>query len=871
MKKRMFSVLLCLCMVMALLPTTVLAASNAPETVKVGGIELTDGKYLATNDATTASTYTEGDSYVALYKDGVLTLNGLNITKDTQCVWWEYDVSGKHDLTIELAEGTTNTLVRTNGSAINGESGFGSGPSLTIQGNGTLNVTGSSYGIWVWEDVIIQGGATVNATGTSEAGISNNCNAGKIIVKPGANVTATGGKHGVRSDNNRTGSLSVQGGSFTAIGGEAALGMTADFGGNSVYVGDDAAHSAAWNTVTPLTDYKYITAHTSVENVTFGYAYDAQRWPAFPSQGNTIELSDLRFPLLSDGNHGTRSDGSWTLTRVGTYSYMDNNRGNFANANFIYLASIVRSVSEQYTLDENAIVIHELKDGSMHVAYGVVIAYDAANGYAVFLGDTWGGGAGYLLSTTSKSDSFDATAGVIATDFVQSCSIFLDMDNGSMYTFEPVTEGYIERPSKVVTVTNNGTQPTGPLTVSLSGGSSFELSSNTIDSITETNGTATFTVAPTSGLSAATYTDTVIVSGTNIVSKSFQVKITVNPAGTYTVTFNANGYGTAPAPQTVPCGSSAVEPAAPTADGYTFGGWYTDAACTSAWNFATPVTANITLYARWTYTGGSSDGGSYTPPSYKVDTQLPQDADGRVSADCTTAKQGDKVTITVTPDRYYKVDGVVVKDRNGKKISVTENADGTFSFKMPAGKVTVEPIFSWDNPFADVAEDAYYAPAVEWALKNDITGGTTAATFGPNAGCTRAQIVTFLWRAAGSPAPKSGTMPFDDVAADAYYHDAVLWAMEQGITTGTSDTTFSPDAICTRSQSMTFLYHAAGSPGTSDSVVFSDVAAGSYYADAVVWAAQNGVTSGTGNGEFSPNANCTRAQIMTFLYRWLVK
>ena len=260
MKKRLLSILLCLCMVLALLPAAALAdSSTAPELIKIGGIELTDGKCLTTNEATTATAYTAGDSYVALYKDGVLYLNGLNITKDTQCVWWNYNSSGKHNLTIELVEGTSNTLVRTNGAAINGENGGASGPCLTVRGNGTLNVTGSSYGIWVWEDVIIEGGAAVNATGTNKAGVSNNNTNGGIVVKQGASLTTIGGEYGVESDNGNNGSLSVLGGSFTAIGGTAALEVPADFSGNTVYVGSSASDAQPWNGTTALTGYKYIS------------------------------------------------------------------------------------------------------------------------------------------------------------------------------------------------------------------------------------------------------------------------------------------------------------------------------------------------------------------------------------------------------------------------------------------------------------------------------------------------------------------------------------------------------------------------------------------------------------------------------------
>ena len=168
--------------------------------------------------------------------------------------------------------------------------------------------------------------------------------------------------------------------------------------------------------------------------------------------------------------------------------------------------------------------------------------------------------------------------------------------------------------------------------------------------------------------------------------------------------------------------------------------------------------------------------------------------------------------------------------------------------------------------FRDVPANAYYRDAVQWAVEQKITGGTSADTFSPETPCTRGQIVTFLWRAAGSPKPQSATNPFRDVDANAYYYNAILWAVEQGITSGTGAGTFSPDATVTRGQTVTFLYRTAGSPAASGSS-FDDVPAGAYFADAAAWAAQTGITSGTGNGKFSPQANCSRAQIVTFLFR----
>ena len=259
-------------------------------------------------------------------------------------------------------------------------------------------------------------------------------------------------------------------------------------------------------------------------------------------------------------------------------------------------------------------------------------------------------------------------------------------------------------------------------------------------------------------------------------------------------------------------------------------------------------------------------GGSSRPSTHPVKAEVSKDPDGTVSLSKTNAAKGDKVTITVKAEQHYEVDEVIVRDSKGKQLAVKDNGDGTFTFEMPADKVTVEPTFSWVNPFADVANSAYYVDAVEWMLKREVTQGTTETTFSPNLNCTRAQIVTFLWRAAGSPAPK-GTVSFTDVSAGSYYAKAVAWAIENGITGGTGDGLFSPDAACTRAQSAAFLYRAAGSPAVNGSAGFSDVAADAYYAQAVAWAKEHGITGGIGGGLFGSANDCTRAQIAAFLWR----
>ena len=297
--------------------------------------------------------------------------------------------------------------------------------------------------------------------------------------------------------------------------------------------------------------------------------------------------------------------------------------------------------------------------------------------------------------------------------------------------------------------------------------------------------------------------------------------------------------------------------------GYTFAGWevvsggVTLANAKAAETTFTMPAANVELRA--TYTKNSSGGGggvsTYT---------LTFDTNGGSKIDSVSKAGGVTIDLTgyVPTKAGYDFDGWY--------------SDAKLTDKITSVKLTkdMKVYAKWtekggENPFTDVADDAYYADAVIWAVGKGITGGTTATTFSPNAACTRAHAVTFLWRAAGSPAPQSHAMPFTDVAEGSYYHDAVLWAVENGITKGTSDTAFSPNATCTRAQIVTFLWRSQKSPSSGGVNPFTDVAADAYYADAILWAAENGITGGTTTTTFSPNNDCTRAQIVTFLFRCL--
>ncbi len=270
-----------------------------------------------------------------------------------------------------------------------------------------------------------------------------------------------------------------------------------------------------------------------------------------------------------------------------------------------------------------------------------------------------------------------------------------------------------------------------------------------------------------------------------------------------------------------------------------------------------------------TYVAPSYSGSSSYDPTYSVSTPSKTEH-GTVTVSPKSASKGDTVTVTVKPDSGYVLETLTVTDKNGNELTLKDKGNGKYTFTMPAGKVEVKATFMEDNSmlnfFYDVPNNAYFYEAVKWAVENGITTGVGNDLFAPEQPCTRAQIVTFLWRAAGSPEPKGAASGMTDVVSGSYYEKAVAWAIENGITTGTTTSTFSPDATCTRAQAVTFLARALNAKAAS-AAEFSDVPTDSYFADAVAWAAANGVTEGIGGGLFGSDNDCTRGQIVTFLYR----
>ena len=331
----------------------------------------------------------------------------------------------------------------------------------------------------------------------------------------------------------------------------------------------------------------------------------------------------------------------------------------------------------------------------------------------------------------------------------------------------------------------------------------------------------------------------------------------------YTISYNLNNGTATGNPDSYTVESDAITLNTPTRPGYTFTGW-SGTGLTGENNLTVTIekgsTGDRSYTAHWRYNGGGSSGYSY----YTI--KATAGAGGSISpSGNVSVREGRDQTFTITPDKGYAVANVKI---DGKSIGAAKS----YTFENVSRTHTIEVIFmkANGNPqtgvFVDVATGSYYYDAVDWAVENGITNGVSSNMFAPDDPCTRAQIVTFLWRAAGSPAPKSMSS-FTDVPADAFYAKAVAWAVENGITSGTGEGKFSPNAICTRAQSVTFLYRASGSPAVSGSAEFSDVSTTAFYADAVAWAAKKGITTGIGGGLFGSDNDCTRSQIVTFLWR----
>ena len=360
------------------------------------------------------------------------------------------------------------------------------------------------------------------------------------------------------------------------------------------------------------------------------------------------------------------------------------------------------------------------------------------------------------------------------------------------------------------------------------------------------------------------------IGNTETGNKEYWAKWEINQ---YTIIYDLAGGTVEGNPDTYTIKAGAFTLKNPTKSGYTFTGWsgtVLDGENNMTVTIPTGSTGNRTYTAHWRYNGG---GGSGSSPSYPV--SVPDKTDhGSVTVSPKNASAGSTVTITVKPDSGYVLETISVTDKNGKELKLTDKGNGKYTFTMPASKVEIKVTFMEDNSvlnfFYDVPNDAYYYEAVKWAAENGITGGVGNSLFAPNQPCTRAQIVTFLWRAAGSPVVNY-LMPFTDVDEGAYYAEAVRWAASTGIVTGLTETTFGTDSVCTRAQAAAMIYRCAQAQGKGFTgawmfhLPFTDVPEWAY--ESVAWCYMNSVTTGVSETSFAPGNDCTRAQIVTFLWR----
>ena len=479
--------------------------------------------------------------------------------------------------------------------------------------------------------------------------------------------------------------------------------------------------------------------------------------------------------------------------------------------------------------------------------------------------ETAGAGVFSVKSTYNTIEGKTATVSPTLTDDNHADSVILT------YTFDATEGTYVPTKPAITTVTlpdgkvgdaysqTLAATGTNPITWSIEAGTlpdGLTLVGDTIKGTPSKAGDFKFTVKATNGGGSDTKELTIKIADAEAAKYH---NVTLTGAGT-----GATGAGSHAAGTT-------VNIYAGTKSGYTFNGWISDdvtvlSASSKNASFVMPD-KDVTVKANWVYNGGGSSGGGYTYYTIKATAGV----NGSISpTGNVSVREGRDQTFTITPNKGYAVAKVLIDSKNVGAVK-------SYTFENVKKNHTIEVVFmkASGNPqtgvFVDVPEGSYYEEAVNWAVEKGITTGTDATHFSPDGICTRAQAVTFLWRAAGSPAAKSAVMPFTDVKAGSYYYDAVLWAVENGITKGTSDTMFSPDATCSRAQIVTFLWRSQKSPAAGTANPFTDVKASAYYADAVLWAVKEDVTKGTTNTTFSPDANCTRAQIVTFIWRALAE
>ena len=582
-----------------------------------------------------------------------------------------------------------------------------------------------------------------------------------------------------------------------------------------------------------------------------------------------VEASHVESNMITDTPAGIGTEGTW-------HTKCDVCGKQMNTGTIPALVKIdVANLTVAKPVKDAAAAVASTADTTYTVAY---TAWTAADGATLDIGNKFQPGTAYTVkitleaknsnvftadSTYNKIEGKDAKLVTAVTGYTDSVIL--------TYTFDATEGTYVPTKPAITTVAlpdgkvgeaysqTLAATGTNPIAWSIETGNlpdGLTLVGDTIKGTPSKAGDFKFTVKATNGGGSDTKELTIKIADAEAAKYH---NVTLTDAGT-----GATGAGSHAAGTT-------VNIYAGTKSGYTFNGWTSDdvtvlSASSKNASFVMPD-KDVTVKANWVYTGGGSSGGGYTYYTIKATAGV----NGSISpTGNVSVREGRDQTFTITPNKGYAVAKVLIDSKNVGAVK-------SYTFENVKKNHTIEVVFmkASGNPqtgvFVDVPEGSYYEEAVNWAVEKGITTGTDATHFSPNGICTRAQAVTFLWRAAGSPAAKSAVMPFTDVKAGSYYYDAVLWAVENGITKGTSDTMFSPDATCSRAQIVTFLWRSQKSPAAGTANPFTDVKASAYYADAVLWAVKEDVTKGTTNTTFSPDANCTRAQIVTFIWRALAE
>ena len=861
MKKRVLSCLMALALCITLLPTAALAEGKETEVTTADALATAlngDATIIKLTANIEISTMLKVNRTVTLdLNDHVLKMTGtgrvievesggnLTLTDSTPNATYKFGIDESTKLWILDETSGTNTV---NGGVITGgNTGGNTGGGVRIVSGGAFTMTGGNIvGCTAGAGGGVDVRGTFTMTGGSIAGcVATNGSGGGVFVEDGGTFAMTGGSVAgctAVPQHMRGGGICNAG--TTTLSGSAKIQNC--HVQNNGYGGGVFSASGKNLTVNhvEITDCKKGTTpdamHFFKNGTVSGGIFDGE----VTNQGGTISGGTFNSRVVNEGNiengmfNGEVVNQSNCTIKDGTFKNTVDNFGTIGGGTFTETST----VNNEGTIEKGEF------SGKVENQTGGTI------GGGTFSGTVENAAKGKITDGTFTETSTVNNKGTI--------------EKGEFSgKVENQTGGTIGGGMFSGTVTNNGTISGGTFAVTFdTNGGSIVPVENVLNGQKATKPT---NPTKTGYTFDGWYTEETCTNPYDFATSvqnalTLYAKWTINQ---YTITFKPEN-GDEDTTITQDYDTPVTAPANPTRTGYTFAGWDREIP-------ATMPAENMTVTARWTAVGSGSSGSSGgssredREPSYAVSAPSKTE-NGTVSVNTKNARQGDHVTLTVKPDSGHVLETLTVLDSKGKALSLTDKGGGMFTFTMPNGQVEVKAVFAAEvktAPFRDVPVDAYYYDAVKWAAEKGITTGQANGLFGSDRSCTRAQIITFLWRAAGSPVVNYA-MEMGDVSADAYYAEAVRWALSRGITSGTGGGAFSPDDACTRAQAVTLLARALSAKAGS-AANFTDVPADAYYAQAVSWAVENGITTGVGGGRFDPNATCTRAQIATFLYRYM--